>query len=188
MAISGGFVMAERLTTEQLRQLVVNKANQYGVNPSIALVQIARESANFRPDVVYGPFIGGAGERGMSQFTPGTWARFGSGPHTNAYIPEMAMDAWGNYMVHLLGLFSGDYYKALVGYNGGEGHLTNPERYGPPSAAAQVYGREIYAQAGFTADSVVNLNDPVMVEAMPDWIKWAGLGLVAVIVWTALSD
>lgn len=175
------------MTTDELKQLVVNKANQYGINPNIALVQIARESANFRPDVVFGPFVGGAGERGMSQFTPGTWARYGSGPHTNAYDPVKALDAWGKYMVDLIGLFGGDYVKALMGYNGGEGHITNPERYGPPSARAQAYAREIYAQAGFTADSVVRL-DQINVEAMPDWLKWAAVGLVGLIVWNVFSD
>lgn len=168
------------MTTEELKQLVVSKANQYGVNPNIALAQISRESANFRPDVVFGPFVGGAGERGMSQFTPGTWARFGSGPHTNAYIPEMAMDAWGKYMAYLLGLFSGDYLKALMGYNGGEGHITNPEKHGPPSARAQAYAKEIYAQAGFTLDQIgVSSGD------FPMWLLIGGLG---VLFYFALSD
>ena len=177
--------MAERLTTEQLKQLVINKANQYGINPGIALAQIQRESG-FRPDVVYGPFVGGAGERGMSQFTPATWARFGSGPHTNAYDPNLAMDAWGNYMVYLMGLFNGDYLKALIGYNGGEGHLTDPGRFGPPSAAAQAYGREIYAQAGFTADSVVSLDQiGVVPSEFPMWLLIGGIG---VLVWFAFSD
>lgn len=178
--------MAERLTTEQLKQLVFNKANQYGVNPSIALAQISQESGNFRPDVVYGPFVGAAGEKGLSQFTPGTWARFGSGPHNNAYDPVMALDAWGNYMVYLLGLFSGDYVRALIGYNGGEGHLTNPERYGPPSQAAQSYGREIYAQAGFMADSVVNLDQiDVNPSSFPAWLLLGGFG---VLLWFTISD
>lgn len=175
------------MTTDELKQLVINKANQYGINPGIALAQISRESAGFRPDVVFGPFVGGAGERGMSQFTPATWARFGSGPHTNAYDPVKAMDAWGNYMVYLMGLFGGDYLKALMGYNGGEGHISDPGRYGPPSAAAQAYAREIYAQAGFNENSVVNL-DPVTVVPMPDLLKWAALGLVGLIIWTAISD
>lgn len=175
------------MTTDELKQLVVSKASQYGINPGIALAQISRESANFRTDVVFGPFVGGSGERGMSQFTPATWARFGSGPHTNAYDPVLSMDAWGNYMVYLMGLFSGDYLKALTGYNGGEGHITNPERYGPPSARAQAYAREIYGQAGFTADSVVHL-DQIDVGPMPDWLKWAALGLVGLLIWTAFSD
>jgi len=178
--------MADRLTTEQLRQLVVSKANQYGINPGIALAQIARESASYRPDVVYGPFVGGAGERGMSQFTPGTWARFGSGPHTNAYDPVKAMDAWGKYMAYLLSLFPSDYSKALTGYNGGEGHITNPERYGAPSQAAQRYAREILAQAGWTADSVVRL-DRIEVSS-GDFPIWLIIGAAGLLVWFAFSD
>ena len=177
--------MPERLTTEQLQQLVVDKANQYGINPQIALAQISRESG-FRPDVVYGPFVGAAGERGLSQFTPATWATYGSGPHTNAYDPVMAMDAWGNYMAALMGMFSGDYVKALMAYNGGPGHLTDPQRFGPPSAAAQAYAQAIYSQAGFTADSVVRLDQiDVNPSSLPFWLLVGGVG---VLVWFALSD
>jgi soluble lytic murein transglycosylase-like protein len=178
--------MAERLITEQLQQLVIDKANQHGINPQIALAQIARESANYRPDVVYGPFVGGAGERGMSQFTPATWARFGSGPHNNAYIPEMAMEAWGRYMAYLMSLFPSDYLKALASYNGGEGHLTNPGKYGPPSQAAQAYAQAIYSQAGFTENSVVNLDQiEVTAGGLPIWLI---LGAAGLLLWVALSD
>src|SRR5262245_63255697 len=113
-------------TKDELQQLVVDYAQGLGFDPRVALEQIKRESANFRPDVVYGPFVGAAGERGLTQFTPGTWNRFGSGPHTNAYDPDQALTAWGKYMTYLLNLFGGDYSKALTGYNGGEGHLLDP--------------------------------------------------------------
>jgi len=173
------------MTTEEIKQLVIAKANQYGMNPGIALAQMERESG-WRQDVIFGPFVGAAGERGISQFTPGTWARFGSGPHTNAYDPNLAMDAWGNYMVYLLGLFNGDYLKALTGYNGGEGHLTDPGRYGPPSAAARAYAQAIYSQAGFTADSVVNLDQ---VTVSPGGFPvWLAIGAVGLLVWFAFSD
>jgi soluble lytic murein transglycosylase-like protein len=131
-------------TKAQLIALVQQYAASFGIDPQIAYHQIKRESANFRSDVVYGPFVGGAGERGMSQFTPGTWQRFGSGPHTNAYNPDAAMTAWGKYMAYLLRMFGGDYTKALQGYNGGEGHVQR----GTVSSAAKRYASEIIAQAG----------------------------------------
>lgn len=169
-----------RLMPEELRQLVVSKANQYGINPNIALAQIQRESS-FNPRAV-----GPSGERGLGQFTAGTWARFGQGSFDNAFDPVMNLDAWGNYMVYLLGLFSGDYLKALIGYNGGEGHLTNPERYGPPSAAARAYAQAIYSQAGFTPESVANLDQVIVAPGQfPTWFL-VGFGVLAL--WAVFSD
>src|SRR6266545_7127005 len=134
------------MTTDELKQLVISYAQGYGIDPAIALAQMARESG-WRQDVIFGPFVGAAGERGISQFTPATWASFGSGPHTNAYDPDQAMTAWGKYMAYLSGLFGGDISKMLTAYNGGPAHLTNPGRYGPPSQAALRYASEIMANA-----------------------------------------
>lgn len=128
---------------EQLPAVVVDYATAYGIDPSIALAQLKRESANFRPDVVYGPFVGAAGERGIAQFTPGTWARFGSG---DPYNPDDSLRAWGDYMTWLLARYGGDYSLALQGYNGGEGHVDQ----GRVSSAAQTYAREILAAAQST--------------------------------------
>jgi soluble lytic murein transglycosylase-like protein len=168
------------MTTDEIKQLVISKANQYGINPGIAFAQIQRESG-FNPRAV-----GGSGERGLGQFMPGTWARFGQGSFDNAFDPVMNLDAWGNYMVYLMGLFSGSYLKALTGYNGGEGHLTDPGKYGPPSQGAQAYAQAIYAQAGFTADSVVNLDQVgVSPGSFPLWSLIGGIG---VLIWFAFSD
>lgn len=170
------------MTTEEIKQLVVSKANQYGINPNIAYAQIQRESG-FNPRAV-----GASGERGLGQFMKATWERpgIGSGSFDNAFDPVMNLDAWGNYMAYLMGLFGGSYIKALTAYNGGEGHLTTPERYGPPSQAAQNYAREIYAQAGFTADSIVNLDQvTVSPSDFPLWLLIGGIGLL---VWFAFSD
>lgn len=168
------------MTTEEIQNLVIAKANQYGINPGIAFAQIQRESG-FNPRAV-----GASGERGLGQFMKATWDRFGSGSFDNAFDPVANLDAWGNYMVYLMGLFGGNYLKALTGYNGGEGHLTNPERYGPPSARAQAYAQAIYSQAGFTESSVVNLDQiEVSSGGVPVWLLIGGLALI---VWVALSD
>jgi soluble lytic murein transglycosylase-like protein len=168
------------MTTEEIKQLVISKANQYGINPGIALAQIQRESG-FNPRAV-----GGYGERGLGQFMRATWDRFGSGPFDNAFDPVMNLDAWGNYMVYLMALFNGSYLKALTGYNGGEGHLTNPEKYGPPSAAAQAYAQAIYSQAGFGPGSVVSLDQ---IDVAPsDFPMWLLIGGIGVLVWFAFSD
>src|SRR5262245_2596043 len=47
-------------------------------------------------------------------------------------------------MTYLLRMFGGDYWKALAGYNGGEGNVQR----GTISSAARRYATEILAQAG----------------------------------------
>jgi soluble lytic murein transglycosylase-like protein len=175
-------------TREQLIALVRNYAQRYGIRPDVAVAQIHRESADYLSDVVNGPFIGGAGERGLTQFTPGTWARFGSGPHTNAYIPEYALEAWGKYMTYLLNLFDGDYSKALTGYNGGEGHLTNPAQYGAPSAAALRYASEVLAAAGSESDSGAGSGVGAGAESKTNWLLIGAVAAIALIALGVLDD
>ena len=143
----------------QLEQLVIDYANSFGINATVALIQARRESANFRPDVVYGPFRAGAGERGVMQFTPGAWQDWGEGPHTDAYIPEKSLQAWGRYMTWLLNRYRGNYTKALQAYNGGAGNVDR----GTVSTGAQKYAREILAKA---ASAGVQISTPG--NSLPD--------------------
>ena len=138
------------MTTDEIKALIVQRANACNIPANIALVQLARESANFNQTVIFGRYVGGSGERGIAQFTSGTWARFGSGPHDpNAYDINLSLDAWCAYMTYLLGLFGGDMTKALQGYNGGEGNVIR----GTVSSAARNYAAQILAGAGFQAGS-----------------------------------
>lgn len=164
-----------KYTREQLVNLVENSARGCGVPPAVAVAQIARESANFQEDVVYGPYVAGAGERGMAQFIPDTWARFGSGPHTNAYDPDQAMAAWCRYMSLLLRLFGGDLEKALQGYNGGEGNVQR----GTVSARARNYAREILAQAGAGSSAQTDPRDSE--SSLMPWLLIGGALVVAVV-------
>lgn len=168
------------MTTDEIKQLVIDKANQWGINPNIALAQIQQESG-FNPNRV-----GALGERGLGQFMKGTWETYGSGNFDNAFDPATNLDAWGNYMSSLMGTFGGDYIKALTAYNGGPGHLTDPGKYGPPSAAAIAYGQNIYAAAGFGPGSVVNLDSVTVAPAgLPLWLLLAGGAILLVV---ALRD
>jgi len=169
-----------KYTRDQLISKIQDYANSYGIDGAIAYEQLRRESDNFRPDVVYGPFVAGAGERGVSQFTPGTWPRFGQGQHTNAYDPDLALEAWGKYMSYLLKLFGYDYEKALQGYNGGEGHVQR----GTVSRAAKTYAREILARAGSTPAPIgsaiaTDAASPPQPDPMPTSLF--GLPLIAII-------
>jgi soluble lytic murein transglycosylase-like protein len=160
------------MTTDQIKALVVQKANQYGINSNIALAQIQRES-NFNPRAT-----GSSGERGLAQFMPGTWARFGSGSFDNAFDAEMNLNAWGGYMSYLLNLFGGDYTYALTGYNGGEGHLLNPEKYGQPSAAAISYGQTLAAAGGSPDIGPIIVEPSALPGGIPTWAFFVAGGLL----------
>ncbi len=178
-------------TSAQLVSRVQQVAAAAGIIPAVAVEQLRHESDNWRADVVYGPFVGGAGERGVAQFTPGTWQRFGRGAHTNAYDPEQSLAAYVRYMTYLLGLFNGDYSKALTGYNGGEGHLTNPVKYGGPSRDAQKYAQEILARSGAGAAPNWNVSaDQPSVDdgEQPGWVQYWPLALVILGGWWLLDD
>lgn len=133
-----------RYTREQLIDRIRQAARSIGFPEQVAIVQLARESANFSDNVVYGPFVGGSGERGLAQFIPGTWARFGAGMHQNAYDPDASLAAWTAYISYLRGLFGSDLVKILQGYNGGEGNVQR----NTVSSAAKRYASEILAGAG----------------------------------------
>ena len=153
------------MTADELKQFVMSYASGCGLDPAVALVQLDRESAHFAQAVVYGPTTGTSGEKGVAQFMPATWARFGSGPHNNAYDPALSMQAYCGYMSYLLGMFGGDYRKALQGYNGGEGNVQR----GTVSTRARNYADEILAQAQSAGPSLPS----------PDSASSGGLGLTS---------
>lgn len=162
-------------TREQLIDRIRQTAASIGFPPNVAVAQLARESANFRNDVVYGPFVGGAGERGMAQFTPGTWARFGQGMHQAAYDPDTSLMAWAVYTNYLMNLFGGNLEKVLQGYNGGEGNVAR----GTVSAMARRYASEVLAQAG--AQGTEGTGDSAEAVGFPTWAMIGAVALLAVV-------
>lgn len=169
-----------RYSREQLIERIRQAARSIGFPEAVAIAQLARESANFRDDVVYGPFVGGSGERGLAQFIPGTWARFGSGMHQTAYDPDASLAAWAAYTNYLMRLFNGDLTKVLQGYNGGEGNVQRST----VSAAARRYASEVLRTAG-QQESTGGTGDSTMLSGLP---LWATLGLVALLAVVVLDD
>lgn len=176
-----------RLSTEELKQLVMDSASACGLDPFVALVQIDRESAHFAPAVVYGPKTGADGEKGMAQFMAETWKRFGSGQHNNAYDPVESMNAYCGYMLFLLDRFGWNYEKALQGYNGGEGNVDR----NTVSARARGYASEVMAQAGALRGSGQGAGlpgDRADSGQIPTGLIVAGAGLAALVAWAVFSD
>lgn len=166
-----------RYTRDQLIDRIRQTAGSIGFPPNVAVAQLARESANFRDDVVYGPFVGGSGEKGVAQFIPGTWQRFGVGMHNEAYDPDKSLAAWAAYTSHLMRLFNGDLTKVLQGYNGGEGHVTQ----GNVSSMAKRYASEILAQAG-AAESTFGSGGTDELFGFPTWAVYGVAALLVVVV------
>jgi soluble lytic murein transglycosylase-like protein len=165
-----------RYSREQLIDRIRQAARGIGFPEAVAIAQLARESANFRDDVVYGPFVGGSGERGLTQFIPGTWARFGSGMHQTAYDPDASLAAWAAYTSYLMRLFGGDLTKVLQGYNGGEGNVQRST----VSAAARRYASEILQTAG--TGSTDRTGETADVFGFPSWAVIGVAALFAVVV------
>lgn len=173
---------------EQLVNKIYATADAYGIDRAIAYAQLKRESG-FRDDVIYGPFVAGAGERGLAQFTPGTWARFSNEPHTAAYDPDKSLRAWGQYMRFLLNMFGGRYDLALAGYNGGE----NREclRAGSLSCApsgAQRYAREVLAAAGKSPTTITTTSNSEG-SGLSDWLQyWPYAAACLALIWFLSDD
>lgn len=159
-------------TREQLIDRIRQAARSIGFPEQVAIAQLARESANFRNDVVYGNFVGGAGEKGLAQFIPGTWARFGNG--MNPYDPDASLQAWAAYTSYLINLFSGNLTKVLQGYNGGEGNVQR----GTVSSAAKNYAASILNQAGKVGTETGEL-EPT--ESGMSWLLIGGVALIALL-------
>ena len=169
-----------RYSREQLIERIRQAARSIGFPEAVAIAQLARESANFRDDVVYGPFVGSSGERGLAQFIPSTWARFGSGMHQTAYDPDASLAAWAAYTSYLMRLFNGDLEKILQGYNGGEGNVQRST----VSAAARRYASEVLRTAG-QQESTGGTGDSTAFSGLS---KWATLGIVALLAVVVLFD
>ncbi len=164
------------MTKAELQNLVMDYADAYSIDRGIALAQIQQESG-FNPNAV-----GSSGGRGLGQFMPGTWQRFGQGSFDNAFNPELNLTAWGAYMQWLLDRYGWDYSKALMGYNGGEGHVDR----GDVSSAARSYAANILASAGQQSDlsplaNSLPLNDSTIFGLSVTTALLIGLGLVFVL-------
>ena len=176
-----------KYSREQLIDRIRQTARSIGFPEQVAIAQLARESANFRDDVVYGPFVGGSGERGLAQFIPGTWARFGAGMHQAAYDPDASLAAWARYTSYLASLFGGDLVKVLQGYNGGEGHVQR----GTVSSAAKRYASEILAQAGQVSNVAPNsITSANSLFDFSQWglKQWAMIGIAGLLIFALLDD
>lgn len=165
----------DAISQDEAKQLVIQYAGYCNIDPGVAVAQ-AQEESNFHSGIQSGTAANPIA-RGLMQFTKDTWAQYGVGDWSNAFDPYHNLDAWCAYMTDLLTMFNGDYVKALTAYNGGPGHFTDPQTYGPPTAAAQKYGQTIAAAAtGSGQDQTAQDGNP----PQDSTTTWVVLGALAV--------
>ena len=119
--------------------LITQSAQQYGVDPALALA-VAQKESSMNPAAV-----SPAGAVGLFQLMPGTAAALGVDPND----PTQNIQGGVRYLAQLLGQYGGDTSLALAAYNAGPGNVT---RYGgvPPFPETQNYVSSILSTLGLS--------------------------------------
>ncbi len=100
-------------TAQDVKALIAQTANQYGVPPALALA-VAKQESGYNQSA-----RGAAGEVGVFQLMPGTAAGLGVDPY------DLAQNVQGgiSYLGQMLQRYGGDEVKALWAYNAGPGNV-----------------------------------------------------------------
>jgi hypothetical protein len=129
-------------TSASIAALVQQIAQQYGLNPGLALA-VAQHESSLNPNAV-----SSEGAQGVMQLMPATAAQFGV---TNPFDPVQNITAGVQYLLQLLNQFGGDVASALAAYNWGPANVTKAQsQYGANwlSAAPASTQAYVFAIAG----------------------------------------
>lgn len=177
-----------QFTAATIAAMVQAAAQQYGVDPNLALAVAQRES-NLNPNAV-----SSAGAQGVMQLMPATAAQFGV---TNPFNPQQNVVAGVKYLAQLLAQFNGDVPSALAAYDWGPGNVTNAQNnygaawleYAPAETQAYVAAIEaaigyqppvttIDADTGEVTIEPVTTSSPLPASPIAG-LDWPTLGLLA---------
>lgn len=128
-------VSKKRYTTQQIRNIIINTARKYGVDPSFVLA-IAHHESGFNPNAK-----SNAGAMGVMQLMPETAKGLGV---KDPYNPIQNIEGGVRYIKQQLDRFGGDKRKALAAYNSGPSNVVKYKGI-PPFKETQNYVRSILA-------------------------------------------
>jgi soluble lytic murein transglycosylase-like protein len=153
-----------------ISDLINSAAAKYSVPPAIALA-VAEKESGFNQAAV-----GISGEIGVFQLMPGTAAGLGVDPSNLS----QNVDGGVRYLSQLYAQF-GDWWTALVAYNGGPGNVTA----GTVSTAAQGYATSVLNAADLSS-LILNPVGPALPDgtsAPVDETAVSGVSLSSPLVW-----
>ncbi len=155
------------IAREEIPLLVLRKAEEHGVPPSIALA-VARVESGFNPNA-----RSPAGAVGVMQLMPGTAKALGV---SDPYDPEQNIDAGVRYLKQLYDRY-GRWDLALAAYNAGPG---NVEKHGgvPPFRETQNYVRNVLRLASRGVQAVRTAVSSAVSAAVPAAVQEFTLGTV----------
>jgi len=121
--------------TYEIQQLVIQTAQRYGVDPTLALA-VAKAESNFDPNA-----ISHKGAIGVMQLMPETAKALGV---ANPYEPTQNIDGGIRYLKQLIERFGGNIVLAVAAYNAGPNAV---RRYSgiPPYPETQAFVRRVLA-------------------------------------------
>lgn len=128
----------------EIESLLRNKAAEYDIDPDL-FVGLAKRESGLRPDAKNTGSTAG----GLFQFIDGTWNRYGN--KKDKFDPEANADAAARMLRDHLGMFDGDYNKALAAHHVGAGKAASAltdRRVGDKDVSTQQWLSEIYKHAG----------------------------------------
>jgi soluble lytic murein transglycosylase-like protein len=123
-------------------------AQQYGVDPSLALAVANQESGGQQYNSSGGVLTSSAGAQGIFQLMPSTAAGLGVDPTD----PVQNIQGGIEYLSQMLSQFGGNVQLALAAYNAGPGAVTAAGGV-PPYTETQNYVSSIMSQLGLSPGS-----------------------------------
>jgi len=108
-------------STSQIQALITQYANQYGVNPALALA-IAQQESSFNPAAVSAPNKNGSVDYGLMQINSSNLASLGLTPAT-ALDPDANVQAAMKLLAGYTSQYGGDPSLIAAAYNEGPGNV-----------------------------------------------------------------
>jgi soluble lytic murein transglycosylase-like protein len=136
---------------------IIQTAQQYGVDPNLALA-VAQQESSLNPDAV-----SSEGAIGLFQLMPATAAGLGVDPHD----PIQNIQGGIRYLSQLLSRFGGNVSLALAGYNAGPGNVLKYNGI-PPFPETQNYVASILGKLGAVSSAGTAVAEDTVSSSVPE--------------------